>query len=88
MVPSPLPRIPTSHRIEFWIIERMYKPLKNDVNVSGVKSIYMIIIVIMYDERSDLFKKPTTPTPRPLVSIILISKNMNAENEEETRMKC
>jgi len=31
-------------------------PLNNDVDVSGVKGIYMIIIVIMYNERSDFFK--------------------------------
>jgi len=30
-------------------------PRKNDVDVSEMKSIYMIIIVIMYNERSDIF---------------------------------
>ena len=36
-------------------------------DVYGVKSIYIIIIISMYNERSDLFIKHTTPTPRPLV---------------------
>jgi len=33
----------------------MLMPRKNDVDVSEMKSIYMIIIVIMYNERSDIF---------------------------------
>ena len=56
LVSSPLPRTPNPSPVKFWGIERMLMPLKNDVNVSGVKSIYMIIIVIIYNELADFFK--------------------------------
>jgi hypothetical protein len=61
--------------------------LDKEEDVFGVKSIYTIIIIIRYNERSDFFKN--TPLPLPVrSSVILRSKNMNAENEEETGMKC
>jgi hypothetical protein len=40
--------------------ENAHATEKND-DFSGMKSIYMILIIIMYNERADLFKKPTTP---------------------------